>query len=322
MEQVIDELNVDIDRRQPPGEVTIQAKQGDTASRELVITLRQSGVVWEPPGTATARLRLLKPDNTAVYNTAQITGGKVHIPLEGQMLAKDGLAKADVEISDGDALLSSFLFYVDVAPRAVPDGTIESDGDFTALQDAIEAVGEISTATNAANAAAAAANAAAERVEPEIEQLQTEVTQLDSLTGSHSVLLQTLQQWIAELNQSKIDKSALADYIVEEGTSGIWTYRKWNSGVAECWGRYRTTISMTSTGVSGINKGTATLTLPSGLFVGAPIVNGGVTQYYHNWCSIAAKDKDNIDVAYFQTNTNGNNAERTFDVQANGRWKS
>lgn len=25
------------------------------------------------------------------------------------------------------------------------------------------------------------------------------------------------------------------DYIVEEGTSGEWTYRKWNSGVAECW---------------------------------------------------------------------------------------
>ena len=26
------------------------------------------------------------------------------------------------------------------------------------------------------------------------------------------------------------------DYIVEQGTSGIWTYRKWNSGIAECWG--------------------------------------------------------------------------------------
>lgn len=25
------------------------------------------------------------------------------------------------------------------------------------------------------------------------------------------------------------------DYIVEQGTSGIWTYRKWNSGIAECW---------------------------------------------------------------------------------------
>lgn len=31
-----------------------------------------------------------------------------------------------------------------------------------------------------------------------------------------------------------------ADYVVEQGTSGIWTYRKWNSGIAECWGLYTT----------------------------------------------------------------------------------
>lgn len=28
---------------------------------------------------------------------------------------------------------------------------------------------------------------------------------------------------------------AKADFIVEQGTDGIWTYRKWNSGIAECW---------------------------------------------------------------------------------------
>jgi hypothetical protein len=32
--------------------------------------------------------------------------------------------------------------------------------------------------------------------------------------------------------------SITQDYIVEQGTSGIWTYRKWNSGIAECWGSY------------------------------------------------------------------------------------
>ncbi len=33
------------------------------------------------------------------------------------------------------------------------------------------------------------------------------------------------------------------DYVVEHGTSGIWTYRKWASGIAECWGVYTATIS-------------------------------------------------------------------------------
>ena len=27
----------------------------------------------------------------------------------------------------------------------------------------------------------------------------------------------------------------VADYVIEQGTSGVWFYRKWNSGLAECW---------------------------------------------------------------------------------------
>ena len=27
----------------------------------------------------------------------------------------------------------------------------------------------------------------------------------------------------------------VADYVVEQGTKSLWTYRKWNSGIAECW---------------------------------------------------------------------------------------
>ena len=29
----------------------------------------------------------------------------------------------------------------------------------------------------------------------------------------------------------------VADYIVAQGTSGIWTYRKWSSGILEYWGK-------------------------------------------------------------------------------------
>ena len=33
-----------------------------------------------------------------------------------------------------------------------------------------------------------------------------------------------------------VNSKTLADFVVEQGTSGIWTYRKWASGIAECWG--------------------------------------------------------------------------------------
>lgn len=37
------------------------------------------------------------------------------------------------------------------------------------------------------------------------------------------------------------------DYVIEQGTSGVWTYRKWNSGIAECW---TDTVSGTGTDVT------------------------------------------------------------------------
>lgn len=47
----------------------------------------------------------------------------------------------------------------------------------------------------------------------------------------------------------------MADFVVEQGTSGVWTYRKWNSGIAECWGNVSTTPST----VNGNNAVTVNL---------------------------------------------------------------
>lgn len=34
--------------------------------------------------------------------------------------------------------------------------------------------------------------------------------------------------------------------IIEEGTSGIWTYRKYSDGTAECWGKAGATVNVTT----------------------------------------------------------------------------
>ena len=49
------------------------------------------------------------------------------------------------------------------------------------------------------------------------------------------------------------------DYITEQGTSGIWTYRKWHSGIVECWAD--TTLSPTSYTQSGSTYYTEVITL-------------------------------------------------------------
>ena len=58
--------------------------------------------------------------------------------------------------------------------------------------------------------------------------------------------------------QALIASGGLAsDHIVEQGTSGIWTYRKWNSGIAECWGM-RSIDTKMNTAWGTMYTGTAT----------------------------------------------------------------
>ena len=48
-----------------------------------------------------------------------------------------------------------------------------------------------------------------------------------------------VEEFISELdiNGAGIELTQ-SDWIVEQGTDGMWTWRKWQSGIAECWGRY------------------------------------------------------------------------------------
>ena len=66
-----------------------------------------------------------------------------------------------------------------------------------------------------------------------------------------------------------LSKILNSPFIVEEGTSGIWTYRKWSDGVAECWGSYTATISHNGT-VFGGYAYYVVVNFPSGLFSALP----------------------------------------------------
>lgn len=57
------------------------------------------------------------------------------------------------------------------------------------------------------------------------------------------------------------------DRVIEQGTSSIWTYRKWSSGIAECWGcqDIPSTTYSANGGYRAVSAG-----LPSGLFINTP----------------------------------------------------
>lgn len=133
-----------------------------------------------------------------------------------------------------------------------------------------------------------------------------------------SEYLKTLQSRL-DANESRVD-----DFVVEQGTSGIWTYRKWNSGIAECWGRGSATLShYTTAGGNGFYGYHTTFSLPTGLFVAGsvpvhtyiPTVGTG----FAIPASGMASSNTGIHV-YALANTSGSQS-CTFDITVKGRWK-
>lgn len=60
--------------------------------------------------------------------------------------------------------------------------------------------------------------------------------------------------------------SDMTDFVVAQGTSGIWTYRKWNSGAYEAWGEYEAsgmTLTTSSAGTYYGSNGAKEIALPS-----------------------------------------------------------
>lgn len=42
----------------------------------------------------------------------------------------------------------------------------------------------------------------------------------------------------------RVNGSPLADFVIQQGVSGAWTYRKWKSGIAECWCQHSFTATV------------------------------------------------------------------------------
>lgn len=124
-----------------------------------------------------------------------------------------------------------------------------------------------------------------------------------------------LKKWM-----TKVTDALKVDYIIEQGTSGIWTYRKWNSGVSECWAHFGTTST---------NNGAWVTNFPTGLFISTPYVvqtlwYGESTDPNRDARSIIVNDGSNNTqlVTYLRTYS-GAAYSGNFAIQgiAKGRWK-
>ena len=116
-----------------------------------------------------------------------------------------------------------------------------------------------------------------------------------------------------------------ADYIVEQGVSGIWTYRKWSGGVSECWGdKICGDIDVTSAWgalFEGSNMGG--IAYPSGLFVSQPAFfpSAQTTKYGICGIEIDGGDKTTTPNLYLLRATAQTVQGVYLSLYAKGRWK-
>lgn len=124
---------------------------------------------------------------------------------------------------------------------------------------------------------------------------------------------------IVKILLAKILGVIKADYIIEEGTSGDWRWRKWNSGTAECWRNYSGNHSTTGA-VMGGYYGSISFTFPS-IFITEPtVVASG--RMGTGVCMVCARDASSTSVTcHYFTNQSGSLTVITR-LYAVGRWKS
>lgn len=149
------------------------------------------------------------------------------------------------------------------------------------------------------------------------------------LRGTYdSMELGTLATTLSEalgISESLDTRPTLTDYIVEEGTSGIWSYRKWNSGTAECWGTMTQNITSWSPWGS-LYEGIAssqTATYPNGLFISTPDIwtnskGNSVGAFIEAFTTGSASTTPQI---YAVRPTTGNLGNFNISIYAKGKWK-
>ena len=124
-----------------------------------------------------------------------------------------------------------------------------------------------------------------------------------------------------EIDNLTTDINSLQNKTYTMGDSGIWTYRKWEAGLAECWGVYSyTDTNYLTVGDFGAYKA-EDIEFPTGLFTETPLVtySGSVGSGFCLTGTIVNCTKEKIS-CYALANTNGSKNCK-FYIQATGKWK-
>ena len=133
--------------------------------------------------------------------------------------------------------------------------------------------------------------------------------------------------WAAEFyDDVTIRGGAITDFPIEEGTDGIWSYRKWHSGIAECWGLYPITGAEVKTAWGNVYETAINYqtNFPEGLFIASPVTNYFAQTSTGGGClaleTVGETTKDQT-CSLFPIRATPQTVDLTIAIRAIGRWK-
>lgn len=117
-----------------------------------------------------------------------------------------------------------------------------------------------------------------------------------------------------------ITKLGIADYIVEQGNSGIWTYKKWNSGIVEAWANVSTTQAI-ATALGSVYRAPNAVTTNFPFTITQPKVHLASQSGVVNGAYIA--ELSNASFKWYPIKYGKDTASkvRTIAAYVNGKWK-
>lgn len=127
-------ITLDLNGRQ--NKQFVEVKQYDENSHKFIISVNKDGEAVALSNSLTFKMRIVKADKTwCIYNASLEDGKVIAIPGD-QAFTVVGLALADIEITEGEELLSTAYFFIDVGPSGIGEH-ITSSNEYKQLEDLI-----------------------------------------------------------------------------------------------------------------------------------------------------------------------------------------
>lgn len=113
------------------------------------------------------------------------------------------------------------------------------------------------------------------------------------------------------------------DYIVDQGTNGIWTYCKYASGRAKCWGHTaQASIACTTAYGNAYYATKKTQTFPSGLFSNGSKIDIGTSVWSQGGLfNVAFETWTNTQMTYYVYSPKSETRNAGVSFVVKGTWK-